>query len=100
MTESSLPPAEMMDKLLSSMGPNGASDLHLKVGHPPSFRVQGSLRAAKMSPLPDSGYVQEMLSGLLPAALWGEYEERGAVDFAVRHSCGDRFRINMFRSMG
>ena len=36
MTDSLPPPREAMDKLLSSMGPIEASDLHLKVGYPPS----------------------------------------------------------------
>jgi len=98
MTDSLPPPREAMDKLLSSMGPIEASDLHLKVGYPPSFRVQGSLRAAKMPPLPNSEYIEKMFEGLVPKALTKEYDEIGAVDFAFQHASGDRFRINMFRA--
>lgn len=100
MTESLPAPAEAMDKLLTSMGPIGASDLHLKVGYPPHFRVQGSLRAAKMPPLPDVSYVEKMLQGLIPKGRRHEYDELGAVDFAASGSSGDRFRINMFRATG
>lgn len=97
----SLPaPSEAIDKLLTSMGPIGASDLHLKVGYPPYFRVQGSLRAAKMPPLPDVAYVESMLQGLIPKGRSKEYDERGALDFAVRGTSGDRFRVNMFRATG
>ena len=100
MTDSLLPPSEAMEKLLGSMGSIEASDLHLKVGYPPSFRVQGALRAAKMPPLPNTEYIKKMFAGLLPEARRGEYDKMGAVDFAVRHASGDRFRINVFLATG
>ena len=100
MTDSPLPPAEAIDKLLSSMTQLGASDLHLKVGYPPYYRIQGTLRAAKMPPLPDTQYIEAMLRDLLPQARRHEYEETGALDFASRSSTQDRYRINVFRSTG
>ncbi len=89
-----------MDKLLASMAPVGASDLHLKVGYPPYYRVQGALRAAKMPPLPDSQYIETMLADLIPQGRRDECDKTGALDFAVRGQAGDRYRVNMFRAMG
>ncbi len=95
-----LPPKEAIDKLLSSMTQLEASDLHLKVGYPPYYRIQGTLRAAKMPPLPDTQYIEAMLHDLLPQARRHEYEETGALDFAIRSGTQDRYRINVFRSTG
>ena len=77
-----------------------ASDLHLKVGYAPYFRVNGSLRATKMAPLKDSAYVEAMLHDLVPEVRRGEFERTGALDFAASIANGDRFRVNMFRATG
>jgi twitching motility protein PilT len=86
--------------LLGSMAQIEASDLHLKVGYPPYFRVRGALRAAKMPPLPDTKYIEDMLRDLVPEQRREEYDKTGALDFATRGSSGDRYRINMFRCSG
>ncbi len=93
-------PKEQIERLLVSMTHIEASDLHLKVGYPPYFRVRGVLRAAKMDPLPDTEYIEEMLHDMVPDQRRHEYEETGALDFATRGSSGDRYRVNMFRCTG
>jgi twitching motility protein PilT len=80
------------------MGPLGASDLHLKVGSAPYYRVTGTLRKVDMLPLPDNEYVEAMLTDLVPEARRREYAEKGDLDFSTRISTGDRFRVNVFRS--
>lgn len=101
MSEAALPPPkESIERLLASMAQLGASDLHLKVGYPPSFRVQGALRTAKMPPLPDTAYIDAMLADLVPASRRAEYDKSGSLDFSARTDSGDRFRVNMFRAMG
>ncbi len=100
MTEPLPPPQEAIERLLGSMTQFLASDLHLKVGYPPYFRVQGALRAAMMAPLPDTQFIEAMLKNMAPAGRRDEYDKRGALDFAVRGTAGDRFRVNMFRSVG
>lgn len=99
-TESLPPPKEAIDKLLASMGPIDASDLHIKAGYPPYFRVQGVLRAAKMAPIPDSEFVENMFLDLMPESRRGEYVESGSLDFALRRDSGDRYRVNLFRAAG
>ena len=64
-----LSPKEAIDKLLSSMRQLEASDLHLKVGYAPYYRITGSLRKVDMPPLPDSAYIQAMLTDLVPDLL-------------------------------
>ena len=100
MTDSSLSPKEAIEKLLAGMAQLGASDLHLKAGYPPYYRVQGSLRATRMPALPDSQFVESMMQDLIPEARRHVYTELGALDFAAHGSTGDRYRINVFRATG
>jgi len=53
-----------------------------------------------MPPIPDSAYVEAMLSELVPSTRRAEFESKGDLDFSSRGSTGDRYRINMFRSTG
>jgi twitching motility protein PilT len=99
-TDSLLPPKEAIEKLLIGMTQLGASDLHLKVGYPPYYRVGGALRGARMPLLADSEYIEAMLENLVPGARHEEFRDHGALDFACRGSSGDRYRINMFRATG
>ena len=99
MTET-LPPKEAAEKLLAHMTEFQASDLHLKVGYPPYYRVGGHLRKAGLPPIPDTQYVEQMLADLVPPSRRQEYDRRGDLDFSARGSSGDRFRINVFRSTG
>ena len=95
-----LPPEEEIQKLLAFVTANEASDLHLKVGYPPTVRIGGHLRRVDSPNIPDSEYVEKMLAVLMPPAKSEQYDERGSVDFAARSEGGDRFRINAFRSEG
>lgn len=95
-----LSPQEQIGKLLAFVSANGASDLHLKVGYPPTVRIGGHLRRIDVPELPSSEYIEQMMAVLLPSAKREEYERRGAADFAARAENGDRFRINVFRSEG
>ncbi len=95
-----LTPRQAIEKLLGSMSQLQASDLHLKVGSPPYYRVQGVLRAAKIPSIPDSAYVEAMLHDLIPEERRKDFDDAGAIDFAVTGVSGDRFRMNMYRAMG
>ncbi len=91
-------PKETISKLLINMTRLEASDLHLKVGYPPYYRVAGHLRKVDMPTIPDSAFIEKMLADLVPAKRRHEYDERGDLDFAAEGSAGDRLRINVFRS--
>jgi twitching motility protein PilT len=95
-----LPPAAEMKRLLSFLGKHGASDLHLKVGYPPYVRIGGHLRQLQLPPIPNTGQMTEMIRPLVPSGRWGEFEGRGSLDFSSADGTGDRYRINIYRSMG
>lgn len=94
------PPQEQMKALLNFVSKNEASDLHLKAGYPPYIRIGGHLRKIQGPPLPDEGYIEQMLTPLVPAGRLHEFDEKGDLDFSARGEGGDRFRINLFRSTG
>lgn len=95
-----LQPEEEIHKLLAFVTANEASDLHLKVGYPPTVRIGGHLRRIDSPKIPDSEYVEKMIEAIMPPGKRELYDQRGSVDFATRSAGGDRFRVNAFRSEG
>jgi twitching motility protein PilT len=85
-------------RLLDAMGRLHASDLHVKVGVPPTYRVNGVLRPIQSEPLSENE-ADHILDPIVPEKLKDRFETEGGIDFAtfVRE---DRFRVNMYRSGG
>lgn len=84
-------------QLLGAMGKLDASDLHIKVGVPPTYRVRGELRPIESGPLTEDE-ADHLLDPIVPDALRERYIREGGVDFATHTKEGDRFRVNMYRS--
>ena len=93
-------PKEMIDNLLSSMTKFGASDLHIKVGYRPYYRVAGQLRQVELPPIESTEFVEQMFREIVPSAKRKEYDQRGDLDFSASGAGGDRYRINIFRATG
>ncbi|MBX3395129.1 MAG: PilT/PilU family type 4a pilus ATPase [Phycisphaerae bacterium] len=85
--------------LLTAMKTHGASDLHLKAGLPPVYRVGGILRSVSL-PAMSGEEIAKCLEPIIPAARRAFYEENGDLDFATHLSEGERFRVNIFRAGG
>lgn len=86
---------ELLEKLVSTDG----SDLHLKVGSPPAYRIDGVLLPAEVAPLnPDD--TLNLLHELLPDRLKSEAEEFSDIDFAYGRAGLGRFRVNAYRQRG
>ncbi len=100
MTDALMTPREAIQRLLAGMAQHGASDMHLKVGYAPCYRITGHLRKLDMAPFPDSKYIEEMLADLVPEGRREAYQAQGDLDFSARGQSGDRYRINVFRSTG
>jgi len=99
-TEQTPPPKETMQNLLASMAQLGASDLHLKVGNAPYYRIAGQLRKVHMPPLPDSKFIEAMLIDLIPEMKHEQFYAGKDLDFSARGATGDRYRVDTFRAMG
>ena len=83
--------------LLGNMKNHGASDLHLKPGLPPYYRVNGALRKIDADPL-DGPTIEQMLLPIIPDRRKSQYQQFGDLDFAYQLPDGDRFRVNAFRA--
>ncbi len=93
-----------IQRLLAAMTKMNASDLHLKVGVPPVFRVGGVLRTIDAPPLTGEE-ADHFVDPLMTPALRQKLDEQGAVDFATHLDTAasgnaDRFRVDIFKSGG
>lgn len=92
-------PVLSIHRLLGGMKKLNASDLHLKVGVPPTYRINGILRTVQGDPLSEEE-ADHLLDPIVPDVLKARYETTGNLDFATHLKDGDRFRVNMFRAGG
>jgi len=85
-----------LKELVNTMIKFNASDLHLKSGRPPFFRVNGNLVPAKTNPL-HSEDIQEMVFAILNERQRQELEKSWQVDASFGLGNVSRFRLNVFR---
>lgn len=84
--------------LLEEMVRFNASDLHLKCGSPPCFRINGVLKKANTPPLmPDD--TLGMAKDLAPARVT-EIPSIGSLDFSYAIPGVARYRVNVFHQRG
>ncbi len=104
-----------MRQLLANMRKAEASDLHLKVGMPPVYRISGELRTPQgLAPLTGED-TERLLSEIIPPALRSRYDAQGDLDFSTFMNLEpadtgsstpapgkrtERFRCNVFRAGG
>ena len=84
-------------RLLGAMKPLDASDLHIKVGMPPIYRIGGHLKKIDAPSLSEDE-CDHLLDPLLSEVQKARFDTEGNLDFAWHLPDGDRFRIDMFRS--
>lgn len=101
-----------MRQLLYNMRKTGASDLHLKVGLAPIFRINAELVTPPNLPALTADCTERLLMEIIPEALFERFERNGDLDFAtyqeveIHHEATDaderpdRFRCNVFRAGG
>jgi twitching motility protein PilT len=88
-----------MERLLQKMKQIQASDLHIKVGSPPIFRVASRLRQIESQPL-WADDTAELLASMVPEFLRPKLDQQGGVDFSHHDTQGDRFRCSVFHAGG
>ena len=90
----------MLESLLQCMLERGASDLHLKAGHPPVLRIHGQLLPQPEWPTPDEAALQTMLEELTDEAQRETFARDLELDFAYDFGTEARFRVNAARQRG
>ena len=88
-----------LGQLLQLMVRHHASDLHLKVGSPPMFRVEGAVRPLAGSPL-HAGGIRALIDTVIPPRSREDFDLGVDVDFALSVSELGRFRFHLFRQRG
>src|SRR5687767_9480489 len=86
-----------IDALFRLMIDQGASDLHLTSGLPPTLRINGELQRAEGYGALDHEGLKELLYEIAPSAKKEEFESTGDVDFGYEIAGVARFRANFFQ---
>ena len=98
-TTGSHEPDKQLDKYFMAAVENRASDLHLKVGHPPKLRIQGQLRDTSGEVL-NQERIEELVFEILSQPQKELFKQHGTLDFAYEVDGKHRFRINIFHQRG
>jgi twitching motility protein PilT len=92
--------ALQIDSLLQGMVKFGASDLHVKVGSPPGYRIDGQIQPVKNLERLTSQDTLELAKQLLSHKQFDELEERGDLDWAHGVPGLARFRVSAMKQRG
>jgi twitching motility protein PilT len=78
----------------------GASDIHLKAGLPPMFRVNGSLLPLKDAPRLPPEEISRMTLSIMNEHQRGKFQKHSELDLAYGVPGLGRFRVNAFQQRG
>ena len=103
MAEPSGPPAIQppfnFKQAISVMVQRNGSDLHLKVGRPPTIRVNGELAGLEMQPLKPED-LKLLAEQIMTPRQVKEFAEKKEADFAIGVPGVGRFRTNIYQQRG
>jgi len=85
--------------ILQNMIQQGASDVHLKVGRPPTLRVDGHMVSLDMPPLTQDD-LRSLAEQIMAPKNIKEFSEQKESDFALAVPGVGRFRVNAYQQRG
>ncbi len=88
-----------LDELLDKLSAVGGSDLHLKVGSPPVFRINGIVHRAEL-PVVTPDDTEHYLNGIITDRARQSFDAAGEVDFAISRPGRGRFRVSTYLQRG
>jgi len=88
-----------MSDLLQLVVSEGASDLHVRVGTPPTIRVHGILHRVE-GPALKTEDSEELMRSMTSEEQIQQVRERGGADFAFAFGDAARFRVSVFKEKG
>jgi len=88
-----------LDELLQKITAVGGSDLHLKVGSPPAFRIDGVVHRSDL-PSVTQADTREYLDEIITDQGREAFERTGEAGFAIGRSGLGRFRVSAFSQRG
>jgi twitching motility protein PilT len=96
---SGVPQKVDMRYLVRALIKYNASDLHIKVGRPPLYRINGKLIPAKMDEL-TAELAESIIYGVLTAKQKAELETKRQIDLSFEFKDFGRFRCHVFFQRG
>jgi len=90
----------VLDQILAAARRLNASDIHLKVGLPPIYRIKGDLRTVRDVPPITEEVIMAFAEHAMNARQLQEFETNHEVDLAYSIGDGVRFRTNIFMQRG
>ena len=88
-----------MNDLLELMVDQGASDLHLQVGQPPTLRMDGGMTPVEGPPL-TADETEDLMKAITSAANQEKLKTQGGADFGFAYLDRARFRVSVLRAKG
>ncbi len=88
-----------IEQLLRAMVENKASDLHIRTGVPPIYRINGALTKLFETRV-DAGMMDSFMDDIMNRDQKNRFETNKECDFAVGARDMGRFRVNVFRQRG
>ena len=89
-----------LNEILRAAAKHGASDVHLKVGLPPVFRINGKLVPLKVPEPLKPGDLEAMTEVVFQEGQKERFERRHELDCAYGVPGLGRFRVNVFQQRG
>lgn len=84
-----------LESLFETAIQEGASDLHIAVGLPPTYRIDGELVPKKDLPVVEPRVAEELCYSLLNEAQKRRFQTERELDLGYQIKDGTRFRINL-----
>ncbi len=87
-----------IDTVLSEMVTKKASDLHLTIGQPFIFRIDGEIRREGLEKLTPK-HMESYVDSIIPKGKRAQFIETSDIDFAHEVKGKGRFRVNLYRDV-
>ena len=92
--------SQVLDRVLTAARQLGASDVHLKAGLPPIFRIKGDLRTVRDVPALTREAIAQFAVHMMNDRQRGDFETNLDIDLAYGTPDGVRYRVNLFQQRG
>jgi twitching motility protein PilT len=91
---------QILDHVLGAARQLGASDVHLKAGLPPVFRIKGDLRTLRDTPPLTAEVIGTFALNLMNEKQRADFDKRHDCDLSYGTPDGVRYRVNIFLQRG
>jgi twitching motility protein PilT len=92
--------SQVLDRVLAAARQLGASDVHLKAGLPPIFRIKGNLRTMPDVPVLTRELITQFAVHMMNDRQRADFEQYLDLDLAYGTPDEVRYRVNLFQQRG